>query len=70
MIAGFDEAGNIILDTTDAESILTEAREKSAKATYDAAKAELDHAKEKASSARQSLKTDNVPSITTSALEF
>jgi len=30
MIAGFDEAGNIILDTTNAENVLTRAREKSA----------------------------------------
>jgi len=29
MIAGFDEAGNVILDTTDAERLLAEAREKS-----------------------------------------
>jgi len=29
MIAGFDETGNIILDTTDAERLLAEAREKS-----------------------------------------
>jgi hypothetical protein len=47
MIAGFDEAGNVILDTTDAESVLMEAREKSAKVTYDAAKAEMDTQKEK-----------------------
>jgi len=30
MIAGFDEAGNIILDTTDKENILADARKKAA----------------------------------------
>lgn len=55
MIAGFDEAGNIILDTTDAERILAEAREKSKQATYDAAKAEMDAAKEKLNEEKEGL---------------
>ena len=41
MISGFDEAGNIIVDITNKENILAEAREKTAKATYEAAQAEL-----------------------------
>ena len=52
MIAGFDEAGNIILDTTDKESILADARKKAAQATYDAAKAEMNAEKEKVNTAK------------------
>ena len=40
LIAGMDEAGNVILDTTNMESVLTEARRASAQATYEAALAE------------------------------
>ncbi len=42
LIAGFDDAGNIILDTTDAERVLAEARERSRDAAYEAAKKELE----------------------------
>ena len=47
MIAGFDAAGNIILDTTSAEQILADARKKTLEATYEAAKGELEASKEK-----------------------
>ena len=56
MIAGFDEAGNIILDTTDAERILTDARNKAREATYDAAKAELKKSEEERKAAKQKAK--------------
>ena len=55
MIAGFDAAGNIILDTTDAERILAEARQKSRKATYEAAEAELAAAKAKVDEAKANI---------------
>lgn len=55
MIAGFDAAGNIILDTTDAERILAEARQKSKKATYEAAEAELAVAKAKVDEAKANI---------------
>ena len=46
MIAGFDEAGNVIIDTTNAEAALSSAREKSAVATYKAVQAELEAKKQ------------------------
>ena len=52
MIAGFDAAGNVILDTTDAEAVLAEARKKSKEATYEAAEAELQKAKEQRNQAK------------------
>ena len=67
MIAGFDEAGNIILDTTDAERILAEAREKSKQATYDAAKAEMDEAQAKLDEAKSELQVSNIQQISTAS---
>ena len=57
LIAGFDEAGNVMVTIQDAESLLTAAREKSAKATYDAAEAELKSAQEKTKNAKNKLTT-------------
>lgn len=45
LITGFDNAGNVIIDTTNAEEVLAKARQASAKATFEAAQAELDAAK-------------------------
>jgi len=57
LIAGFDEAGNVMVTIQDAESLLAAAREKSAKATYDAAEAELKSAQEKTKNAKNKLTT-------------
>ena len=56
MIAGFDEAGNIILDTTSAEQILADARKKTLEATYEAAKGELAASEQKRASAYNTYK--------------
>lgn len=56
MIAGFDAAGNIILDTTDAERLLTEARKKSKDATYEAAESEYNLAKEQVKQSEKQLR--------------
>ena len=47
LIAGFDEAGNIILDTRDAEELLTASREKNYEVTKNAAQAEYNYYKQR-----------------------
>ena len=59
MIAGFDSAGNVIIDTTNAEKILTEARKQSAQASLEAAQAELDAAKLKVIEASKKAEEDH-----------
>ena len=52
MIAGFDEAGNVILNTTTVEETLAKAREQTAQATYDALLAEQKAKAQEAEKAR------------------
>ena len=56
LIGGFDEAGNVILNTVDKEQVLADARKESAQATYDAAKAELEVQKAKRDNAIKAIK--------------
>lgn len=60
LIAGFDSAGNVIIDTTNAETLLAESRKASAQATYEAAQAELEAAKLKVKQAAKNSSSINV----------
>ena len=63
LIAGFDEFGNIIIDTTNSEEVLAKAREKSKQATYEAAKADLEQAKLTQQTARNKIKATSLQNL-------
>lgn len=57
LIAGFDAAGNAILSASNAEAVLTAAREKSAQAAYKAAQDEVKRAEQAVTNTKQTYDT-------------
>ena len=55
LVTGFDEAGNIIIDTVSSEAALTEARQKTLQVTLEAAKAEYERRKEETKQSQEVL---------------
>ena len=63
LISGFDEAGNVMIETTNLEHLLAEARKNTADATYQAAKKESELAKEQLKEAEKKAKIKPVQSF-------
>lgn len=59
LIVGFDEAGNVIIDTANAENALATARQKTLQATYDAAVAEQKAKQQEINTAKNDVKDLN-----------